>query len=200
MADESGGIMIADTPVRELTNRGTLFNCESRESDGLPDVLDEAARATRLTLLAVKGLLVDAEYNVIEPADIRLLHECADAADLRALDARRFLEKLEAKAQTPAVHPPLGEPVTHGERGADCPVCGAAILLHNSKRGHGGNWEDTTTCDRCKTRMHSECYWGRVATLSEFQEYRRQIAGGPEDYCPGVLCPRCRPAAEGAQS
>ena len=66
----------------------------------------------------------------------------------------------------------LGEPVKYGERGADCLVCGAAILLH------GGCREDVAACNRCKVRMRPECYWGRVAPLAEFQEYRRQIASG----------------------
>jgi hypothetical protein len=46
--------------------------------------------------------------------------------------------------------------------------------------------------------MHLECYWGRVATLAEFQEHRRQIVGGPEDYAPAVVCARCRAKGEGA--
>jgi hypothetical protein len=89
------------------------------------------------------------------------------------------------------LHAPLNEPVIYGTPGADCPVCGAAILHHASPGG--GTWEDRVICE-CGTALHPECYWGRVATLSEFQEYRRQIAGGPEDYCPDVLCARCRTA------
>jgi len=83
-----------------------------------------------------------------------------------------------------------GEPVTHGEREADCPVCGMAILRDAL---------DVLPCDRCGTAMHDACYFGRVATLAEFQEHRRQIASGPENYAPDVVCAQCRAAkGEGA--
>jgi hypothetical protein len=83
----------------------------------------------------------------------------------------------------PLVHPPLGEPVIHGERIADCPVCGGAIL---------GNGEDLG-CARCDARIHSECYWGRVVALTERQDYVRFINGGPDDYeGPPIVCAQCR--------
>jgi hypothetical protein len=46
--------------------------------------------------------------------------------------------------------------------------------------------------------MHEACYWGRAVALSEFQEYRRQIAGGPEDFAPDIVCPQCRAKGETA--
>jgi hypothetical protein len=59
----------------------------------------------------------------------------------------------------------------------------------NGKNG----WEaDVQHCDRCDAVMHLECYWGRVASLAEFQEYRRQIAGRDENYAPDVVCATCR--------
>jgi hypothetical protein len=78
------------------------------------------------------------------------------------------------------IHPPLGEPVTHGTRLADCPVCGAAIIA------------EAVRCDQCDTRLHEECYFGRVAPLSEWQEYSRNVNGGPEDYASAVVCAQCR--------
>lgn len=84
----------------------------------------------------------------------------------------------------PRVHPPLGEPVTHGKRVSDCPVCGAAIL--------GGSGEDLQ-CDRCEVRMHGECYWGRVAPLAEWQAFVRHVNGGPDVYeGPPTVCAQCR--------
>jgi len=82
--------------------------------------------------------------------------------------------------------------VIYGERGADCPVCGAAIMLHNAERGHGGTWEDDTLTCGCGSRLHAPCYWGCTATLKEFQEHRRQLVGGRDNYAPPVVCAQCR--------
>ena len=103
-------------------------------------------------------------------------------------DSLARAEREIADAVLGVVHPPLGEPVTHGEREADCPVCGAAILYNAVE----------AACNRCDTRMHSECFFGRVATLDEWHEYIRNVNGGPEDYAPTVLCPQCRAKGEPA--
>lgn len=48
----------------------------------------------------------------------------------------------------------------------------------------------------CDTRLHAECYFGRVATLEEWQECIRNVNGGPEDYAPDVVCAQCRAKGE----
>lgn len=51
---------------------------------------------------------------------------------------------------SPAVKPPQ----------PPCPVCGSSEGLRDS-------W----SCDGCGVEIHAECYWGRVATLAEWQDY-----------------------------
>jgi hypothetical protein len=48
--------------------------------------------------------------------------------EAETLDALEAGISKRAVAGAPAVHPPLDEPVTWGQRIADCPVCGAAIM------------------------------------------------------------------------
>lgn len=90
---------------------------------------------------------------------------------------------------TVGVHLPLNEPVTHGTRGPACPVCGGATI------GGGGD----LPCSRCDAPMHGECYWGRVATLAEWQDFVRHINGGPAAYeGPPTVCAQCRAKGEPA--
>lgn len=146
----------------------TIFDLEATSTNDLPAALVDAHKAAKLARLAVEGLLMKAEHSAIDEDDVNLIQECAYTAQAHAWNAQKLYE---AAAVAPlAVVPPLNEPVTYGERVADCPVCGAAILK-------GG---DDFTCNRCKVRMHPECFWGRVATLVEFQEYLRQVHAGPE--------------------
>jgi hypothetical protein len=174
-----------------LLSRASIFDIE-RYGD-LPLAVAGAFKAVRVTRLAVEGLLLESDDYLIEAKDLHVLRECAWAAEVIAQEA------LTLVSPAVAAHPPLGEPVIYGERGADCPVCGGALILHNHNDGHGGSWEDETVCcGRCKARMHGECYWGRVLPLAEWQEHRRQIGGGPEDYVPVVVCAQCRAKDEPA--
>ena len=85
------------------------------------------------------------------------------------------------------------EPVRSGL--VDCPVCGGAIMHTGPSKeyGHSGSWEDHVECGACGARVHPECYWGRVATLEEWQATtgRRR----PGDYAAASVCARCRPKA-----
>jgi hypothetical protein len=150
------------------------------------DALTHALAVQRLARMMVLGMNAPDEVN---DGDEELL---AHLSQYVLAWTRRAKELLAAQPTTAAVHPPLGEPVTHGERVADCPVCGAAIL--------GGSGVDLS-CDRCHARMHGECYFGRVATLAEWQEYIRNVNGGPEepeDFTPDVVCAQCRAKGESA--
>jgi hypothetical protein len=45
-------------------------------------------------------------------------------------------------------------------------------------------------CHLCGTRMHHECYWGRVADLDEWREYLRWLnAGNDDEPCPARALP-----------
>ena len=72
-------------------------------------------------------------------------------------------------------------PAFQGRPGV-CLVCSATIWER----------EDFLTCIRCKIWLHAECHWGRLVSLEEWLEYRRQVVEGPEDYTPVVLCAMCR--------
>jgi hypothetical protein len=159
------------------------------------DALSHALAVQRLARLMVLGMNNPDEVN---DGDEELL---AHLSQYGWLWTRRAKELLSAQPTTVAVHPPLGEPVTYGDRGADCPVCGAAIMRTgpNRKHGHSGNWEDHVSCNLCDVKMHEECYYGRVVTLAEWQAYRRHVAGGPEEYQgPPVVCAQCRAKGESA--
>jgi hypothetical protein len=91
---------------------------------------------------------------------------------------------LEARAPL-AVHPPLGEPVTHGRRIADCPVCGAAVM----------DAGEDLSCTKCDARLHRECFW-RSVPLAEWQEWIVQVNGGPDDFASSpTICAQCRAKA-----
>jgi len=64
-----------------------------------------------------------------------------------------------------------------------CAVCGL-----------GAGLVDYRTCDRCNGRMHSECCWGRVATLEEWRDYLQRWIEPEEwrDDSPPCVCPACR--------
>jgi hypothetical protein len=168
----------------------TIFNLEATSDNDLADSLHDAHKAAKLARYATEGLIEKSSHSAVDADDLNLIQECLYIAEAHVWNAQKLYERATQALAT--VHPPLGEPVTRGERGVDCPVCGAAILIH------GGCREDVAACNRCKVRMHPECYWGRVAALDEFQEYRRQIAGGPEDYVPAVVCAQCRTKGEQA--
>ena len=56
---------------------------------------------------------------------------------------------------------------------------------------------DDYRCDRCEaTALHQECYWGRVASLSEWQAHYRLVDGAAENPAwEDVICPGCRAKA-----
>jgi hypothetical protein len=163
----------------------TIFALDAVDTNDLAASLNDAHKASKLARYAVEGLIMKAEHCDVDADDLNLIQEAIYTAESHVWNAQKLHEQAE---QAPAaVHPPLGEPLTHGERVADCPVCGAAIL-------NGGI---ALPCDRCDVQMHGECYFGRVATLAEWQEYMRQSNGGPADYVPAVVCGQCRAKAEG---
>lgn len=85
--------------------------------------------------------------------------------------------------KTPAVEPPQ----------PPCPVCGLTEALGDYSMASMG-------CTRCGTQMHGECFWGRVATLEEWQDYMgrwiKPSWGDVPKEPPPCLCPTCR-AREG---
>lgn len=166
-----------------------LFAMPDEPGDEWTPTVDEALQhalaAQRITRLMIAGMMDPEERT--DSDDELLLH--VSWYGPAWIDWARRLVAESSTTATLAVHPPLGEPVTHGERVADCPVCGAAIMGQDEKNG----WEaGTCHCDRCDAVMHEPCYWGRVGTLAEFQEYRRQVAGGDENYAPEIVCAQCR--------
>jgi hypothetical protein len=48
------------------------------------------------------------------------------------------------------------------------------------------------TCDRCGTRMHSECYWGRIASLDEWKVYIKRVVETDDEFDVDVVCAACR--------
>jgi hypothetical protein len=50
-------------------------------------------------------------------------------------------------------------------------------------------------CDACGVPMHSECYWGRVASIEEWRVYLHWLTS-PEtfgtDFTEPTRCPACR--------
>ena len=172
--------------VEEIDHLSTLFNLEDL---GLTESVVLAHKAATLARYTVGGLMRQAQHSVIDERDLRLLEDCLYAAEAHTWDAQR---KLEANPPPDArAHSPLNEDVIHGKRVNDCPVCGAGVM--------GGTGENVT-CNRCKVELHGECYWGRVATLAEWQRYIRHVNAGPDDDYEGppVVCAQCRAKGEGA--
>lgn len=163
----------------------TIFDLESIDDKDLSAALRDADKAATLARLAVEGLMVKNTHSVVIAADLNLVQECIYTATAHAWHAYT-LHRDDLRMRT-QIHPPLNEPVTHGTRFADCPVCGAAIIA------------EAVECERCDPRLHGECYYGRVATLAEWQDYIRDVNGGPEDYSPTVVCAQCRAKGLGQQ-
>lgn len=54
-------------------------------------------------------------------------------------------------------------------------------------------------CARCDAKLHRECYWGRVAPLAEWQEWIKNVNGGPDNYeAEPTICAQCRAKGEPA--
>jgi hypothetical protein len=123
---------MTERTTAEIAETTTLFDLEA--DLGLTASVVLAEKAASLARFAIGGLMLHSEHSVVDKSDLRLIEECLYAAGNHAFSARK---RLDEAAPTIGVHPPLGEPVTHGERVADCLVCGAAIMGQNGKNG----WE-----------------------------------------------------------
>jgi len=67
-----------------------------------------------------------------------------------------------------------------------CAICGLAAYPHSEDR----------TCTLCGAALHQPCYWGRVATLSEWQAYFAMLDGDDENPpWPPTVCGACRAKA-----
>jgi hypothetical protein len=61
-------------------------------------------------------------------------------------------------------------------------LCGAAT----------GPPGDDVACHRCRAAMHSECYWGRIASLEEWKVYLQHVVETNDNFKPSVVCTECR--------
>jgi hypothetical protein len=85
-----------------------------------------------------------------------------------------------------ATPPPLLPP----PKVTPCPVCGLNAYPSSA---------EYMDCRDCAATMHSECYWGRVAPMSEWQAFFRWMDETPLDDLemtdhPPVRCLPCRKA------
>ena len=71
-----------------------------------------------------------------------------------------------------------------------CAVCGVTNC-------DAWNWR---VCDTCGAYIHSECYWGRVASLDEWRTWARWLPESDlgEEFPVPTTCPTCRAAKDGA--
>jgi hypothetical protein len=156
-----------------------------------PELTD--AEAATIAAPDVKGLADDVTLHLRQTAALlALIRQREESMAVRDEDLEGGLRNVEQQLRAiadrvdefayPAVHPPLGEPVTWGQRVADCPVCGAAIM---------DKGEDLA-CTRCDTKLHRECYW-RSVPLAEWQAWITQVNGGPGTFdAAPTVCAQCR--------
>jgi len=82
----------------------------------------------------------------------------------------------------------LAEPEPPPQKEYTCALCDMTSL---------DTW-DWCVCETCRAYIHTECYWGRVASLDEWRDFARwTMSDDGGEWLVPTTCPACR-AAKGS--
>src|SRR5262245_47570758 len=118
----------------------------------------------RLSIAARKGLAMSP--NVCRP---KPTHR-ANVTDMQAWLRRKLARLVKEPQRTQATDTPDAPPSLPPKT---CPTCCV---------GFPGRPHEYWVCAGCCVWLHSECYWGRLASMDEWRQFNRQILAGSEDY------------------